>query len=147
MTGSVQAICSLGVMTNACMRGTNCRGLVSEQLPALAGPAAALSDPVVYHPFKYIGYGTLCPSPRPQHQCQCSPAPPCHHGPTPSLLQFLNEFMVEQKREAPGSPLPIIATKFAPQPWRFTSASVVEACKASLRRLGLPSMGLYMQHW
>ncbi len=61
--------------------------------------------------------------------------------------QFLNEFMVEQKREAPGSPLPIIATKFAPQPWRFTSASVVEACKASLRRLGLPSMGLYMQHW
>ncbi|GLI62016.1 hypothetical protein VaNZ11_004592 [Volvox africanus] len=61
--------------------------------------------------------------------------------------EFLGEFMREQATKSPGSPLPIIATKFAPLPWRFTSASVVEAAKASLARLGLSSMGLYMQHW
>ncbi|GIL51221.1 hypothetical protein Vafri_7290 [Volvox africanus] len=61
--------------------------------------------------------------------------------------EFLGEFMREQATKSPGSPAPIIATKFAPLPWRFTSASVVEAAKASLARLGLSSMGLYMQHW
>ncbi|PNH01175.1 hypothetical protein TSOC_012955 [Tetrabaena socialis] len=55
--------------------------------------------------------------------------------------------MRDQQAAAPGSPAPVVATKFAPLPWRLTSASVVEACKASLGRLGLPSMGLYMQHW
>ncbi|KXZ49204.1 hypothetical protein GPECTOR_22g794 [Gonium pectorale] len=58
--------------------------------------------------------------------------------------EFLGEFM----REAPpGSPAPVVATKFAPLPWRFTAASVVLGAKASLARLGVPSMGLYMQHW
>ncbi|GIL75335.1 hypothetical protein Vretimale_8016 [Volvox reticuliferus] len=61
--------------------------------------------------------------------------------------EFLGEFMREQAISSPGSPAPIIATKFAPLPWRLTSASVVEAAKASLARLGLSSMGLYMQHW
>ncbi|KAK9904751.1 hypothetical protein WJX75_001757 [Coccomyxa subellipsoidea] len=42
---------------------------------------------------------------------------------------------------------PVIATKFAPLPWRFTSGSVVSACEASLKRLQVPSVGLYMIHW
>lgn len=40
-----------------------------------------------------------------------------------------------------------VATKFAPLPWRQTPSSLVSACEASLRRLGLPKLGLYMQHW
>ncbi|KAK9806918.1 hypothetical protein WJX72_007399 [[Myrmecia] bisecta] len=42
---------------------------------------------------------------------------------------------------------PVVATKFAPFPWRVTRGSVVSACKASLQRLQLDSVGLYMQHW
>ncbi|CAG9462230.1 unnamed protein product [Pedinophyceae sp. YPF-701] len=42
---------------------------------------------------------------------------------------------------------PIIATKFAPLPWRQTSGSLVDACKASLARLQTDQVGLYMQHW
>lgn len=42
---------------------------------------------------------------------------------------------------------PTICTKYAPQPWRFTADSVVGACKASLGRLGVPSVALYIQHW
>ncbi|GLC36902.1 hypothetical protein PLESTB_000180300 [Pleodorina starrii] len=64
--------------------------------------------------------------------------------------EFLGEFMREQQQQQPAAspaPAPVIATKFAPQPWRFSSASVVQAAKASLARLGQPSMGLYMQHW
>ncbi|KAG2427969.1 hypothetical protein HXX76_011956 [Chlamydomonas incerta] len=58
--------------------------------------------------------------------------------------EFLGEFIREQ---APALPRPVVATKFAPLPWRFTAASVTAAAKASLGRMGLPSMGLYMQHW
>lgn len=61
--------------------------------------------------------------------------------------EFLGEFMREQQAQMPGSAQPQIATKFAPQPWRFTADSVALACRASLQRLGLPSMSLYMQHW
>lgn len=42
---------------------------------------------------------------------------------------------------------PIIATKYAPQPWRLNQGSVAAACKASLERLQLQQMGLYIQHW
>ncbi|EFJ49624.1 hypothetical protein VOLCADRAFT_80526 [Volvox carteri f. nagariensis] len=59
--------------------------------------------------------------------------------------EFLGEFLRDPS--PPGSPAPVIATKFAPLPWRFTRAGVVEAARASLRRMGLSSMGLYMQHW
>lgn len=55
--------------------------------------------------------------------------------------EFLGEFM-----KATGSS-PIIATKYAPQPWRLTQGSVPAACKASLERLQLQQMGLYIQHW
>ena len=55
--------------------------------------------------------------------------------------EFLGEFMKE------GGPAPIIASKFAPQPWRLTAQSVPTACKASLKRLQLDRMALYMIHW
>lgn len=55
--------------------------------------------------------------------------------------EFLGEFM-----KASGTS-PIIATKYAPQPWRLTQGSVPAACKASLERLQLQQMGLYIQHW
>eukprot|EP00879_Flechtneria_rotunda_P029134 GHRR01031403.1.p1 GENE.GHRR01031403.1~~GHRR01031403.1.p1 ORF type:complete len:251 (+),score=77.02 GHRR01031403.1:367-1119(+) len=42
---------------------------------------------------------------------------------------------------------PIIATKYAPLPWRLTGGSVPKACKASLQRLGKQQVDLYMQHW
>jgi diketogulonate reductase-like aldo/keto reductase len=57
--------------------------------------------------------------------------------------EFLGEFMKEQQ----GGPAPIIASKFAPQPWRFTADTVPAACKASLKRLQLEKMALYMIHW
>ncbi|WIA34227.1 hypothetical protein OEZ86_012580 [Tetradesmus obliquus] len=57
--------------------------------------------------------------------------------------EFLGEFM-----KAGLSPAqPIIATKFAPLPWRLTSSSVSVACKESLGRLQMQQMGLYIQHW
>lgn len=55
--------------------------------------------------------------------------------------EFLAEFM------GATSTSPIIATKYAPQPWRLTQGSVPAACKASLARLQLQQMGLYIQHW
>ncbi|KAK9904950.1 hypothetical protein WJX75_006301 [Coccomyxa subellipsoidea] len=55
--------------------------------------------------------------------------------------EFLGEFMKTTETK------PVIATKFAPLPWRFTSKSVVSACRASLDRLGIEKAGLYMQHW
>ena len=52
-----------------------------------------------------------------------------------------------KKSASSDSPQPVIATKFAPLPWRFTRASVVDACRASLARLGVDQMSLYIQHW
>jgi len=55
--------------------------------------------------------------------------------------EFLGEFMKETGTS------PLVATKFAPQPWRLGADSVPEACRASLKRLQLSKMSLYMQHW
>lgn len=52
--------------------------------------------------------------------------------------EFLGEFL-EQRRRAGGTD-PVIATKFAPIPFRFDSGSVVDACRRSLKRLKLDSM-------
>ena len=41
----------------------------------------------------------------------------------------------------------IIATKFAPLPWRFSADAVVSALKASLERLGRDKAELYQIHW
>lgn len=42
---------------------------------------------------------------------------------------------------------PVVATKFAPLPWRLTADSVVGAARASLGRLQMERMDLYIQHW
>lgn len=55
--------------------------------------------------------------------------------------EFVGEFM-----RASGTS-PVIATKFAPLPWRQTPESLVSACQASLGRLGIKKLGLYIQHW
>jgi aryl-alcohol dehydrogenase-like predicted oxidoreductase len=55
--------------------------------------------------------------------------------------EFIGEFMRDSKTS------PTIATKFAPLPWKQTPASLVAACRASLNRLGVSNVGLYMQHW
>ena len=41
----------------------------------------------------------------------------------------------------------VVATKFAPLPWRPDADSVVEACKASAERLGVSQIPLYQIHW
>lgn len=57
--------------------------------------------------------------------------------------EFVNEFMTETGTKSNV----VVATKFAPLPWRQTPGSLVGACRKSLQRLGLPKMGLYIQHW
>lgn len=41
----------------------------------------------------------------------------------------------------------LVATKFFPLPWRWTSGSVTRALSASLERLGLQQVDLYQIHW
>jgi aryl-alcohol dehydrogenase-like predicted oxidoreductase len=41
----------------------------------------------------------------------------------------------------------VVATKFAPLPWRLRPANLPRALRASLRRLGLPRVDLYQMHW
>jgi aryl-alcohol dehydrogenase-like predicted oxidoreductase len=41
----------------------------------------------------------------------------------------------------------IIATKFFPYPWRFIKSSLTAALRASLKRLGLPKVDLYILHF
>lgn len=55
--------------------------------------------------------------------------------------EFLGEFAKE------SNSTPTVATKFAPLPWRQTADSVPTALKASLQRLQMDSIGLYMIHW
>ena len=55
--------------------------------------------------------------------------------------EFVAEFM-----RATGT-APVVATKFAPLPWRVTADSVVSAARASLGRLQMEKMDLYIQHW
>jgi aryl-alcohol dehydrogenase-like predicted oxidoreductase len=41
----------------------------------------------------------------------------------------------------------LIATKYFPLPWRFTSSFVPRALKGSLERIGVESVDLYQVHW
>jgi hypothetical protein len=41
----------------------------------------------------------------------------------------------------------IVATKFAPVPWRRRPEDVVDACRASAERLGVEAVDLYQIHW
>ena len=42
---------------------------------------------------------------------------------------------------------PALATKFAPIPFRWSAEDVPKALEASLKRLGVSKVALYMQHW
>jgi aryl-alcohol dehydrogenase-like predicted oxidoreductase len=42
---------------------------------------------------------------------------------------------------------PVLATKFAPLPWRLRPADLNRALRGSLRRLGVPRVDLYQMHW
>lgn len=60
--------------------------------------------------------------------------------------KYIGQFLRNQFN-ADDHPSLIIATKFAPLPWRFTHASLVSALRRSLRRLGLSRIDLYQIHW
>jgi len=51
----------------------------------------------------------------------------------------------ELVRSGGGSPL--VASKFAPLPWRFSAKELRSALDGSLQRLGLPHIDLYQIHW
>jgi len=56
-----------------------------------------------------------------------------------------SEHLVGQFARNSDQPV-IVATKFFPMPWRWTSSSVVRALKASLERLGSEYVNLYQIH-
>lgn len=53
----------------------------------------------------------------------------------------------EIMREGGFSEEPVIATKFAPLPYRFSASSLLDALDASLLRLGTPQIDLYQIHF
>jgi aryl-alcohol dehydrogenase-like predicted oxidoreductase len=60
--------------------------------------------------------------------------------------RFLGRFM--QERGLPGAgPRLTLATKFMPFPWRLHKGALKNALRASLERLGVPSVDLYQMHW
>lgn len=50
-------------------------------------------------------------------------------------------------KESKSPVKPVIATKFAPLPWKFGKGSVVSSVKHSLERLQLDQIDLYQLHW
>src|SRR5215468_7863707 len=59
-----------------------------------------------------------------------------------------SEKLIGQFLKTAKSDKPIyIATKFMPLPWRFGKRSLINALRASLRRLELPHVDLYQIHW
>ena len=57
-----------------------------------------------------------------------------------------SEILTRNCVAAVGAPA-IIATKFAPVPWRRRPEDVVDACRASAARLGVEAIDLYQIHW
>jgi aryl-alcohol dehydrogenase-like predicted oxidoreductase len=53
----------------------------------------------------------------------------------------LGLFLQEPRKEL------VLATKFFPYPWRLSRSSLTEALRASLKRLGVPSVDLYILHF
>jgi aryl-alcohol dehydrogenase-like predicted oxidoreductase len=45
-----------------------------------------------------------------------------------------------------GRPV-VVATKFAPLPWRLTKGALTRALRGSLKRMGLSQVDLYQVHW
>eukprot|EP00475_Leptophrys_vorax_P033038 TRINITY_DN51637_c0_g2_i1.p1 TRINITY_DN51637_c0_g2~~TRINITY_DN51637_c0_g2_i1.p1 ORF type:complete len:428 (+),score=-16.62 TRINITY_DN51637_c0_g2_i1:67-1284(+) len=60
---------------------------------------------------------------------------------------ILGRFIRERKASHPTAPAPIVATKFAPLPWRLGREAVVAAVRDSMKRLQLTSIDLYQLHW
>ena len=54
--------------------------------------------------------------------------------------------LIRERGTAAGAP-PVIATKFAPLPWRFGARSLRRALDASLERLGVARVDLYQIHF
>jgi aryl-alcohol dehydrogenase-like predicted oxidoreductase len=53
----------------------------------------------------------------------------------------------ELLRDTPSGPRPVLATKFAPLPYRLQARSLLKALDASLERLGVESVDLYQIHF
>ncbi|KAL3676109.1 hypothetical protein R1sor_026057 [Riccia sorocarpa] len=61
---------------------------------------------------------------------------------------LLGRFIKERQRAKPQENTNvIIATKFAPLPWRFSRENVVSSLRDSLERLGVSQIDLYQLHW
>ena len=54
---------------------------------------------------------------------------------------FLGQFVKEASEPV------VVATKFMPYPWRLWKGQLIQALKASLKRLGMPCVDLYQVHW
>ncbi|MBF6596204.1 MAG: aldo/keto reductase [Thermaceae bacterium] len=46
-----------------------------------------------------------------------------------------------------NNPKPLVVSKMFPFPWRFSRQQMLRALRASLKRLGLPQLDLYLLHW
>ena len=55
--------------------------------------------------------------------------------------QFLGQFIRESGRQV------VVSTKFMPQPWKFRRGALMRSLLASLDRLGLEKVDLYLIHW
>jgi aryl-alcohol dehydrogenase-like predicted oxidoreductase len=54
---------------------------------------------------------------------------------------FLGQFAKEASQPV------VVATKFMPYPWRLWKGQLIQALKASLKRLDMPCVDLYQVHW
>ncbi|NDJ62090.1 MAG: aldo/keto reductase [Chloroflexi bacterium] len=59
--------------------------------------------------------------------------------------RLLGQFIRE--RASGDGPQPLIATKFAPLPWRFSGPQLIAALRGSLERLGAEQVALYQVHF
>lgn len=55
--------------------------------------------------------------------------------------RIIGEYLVSKNQPV------VIATKFFPYPWRVRQASLINALRKSLERLGLETVDLYQVHW
>eukprot|EP00601_Ochromonadales_sp_CCMP2298_P015626 CAMPEP_0173239448 /NCGR_PEP_ID=MMETSP1142-20121109/13218_1 /TAXON_ID=483371 /ORGANISM="non described non described, Strain CCMP2298" /LENGTH=373 /DNA_ID=CAMNT_0014170463 /DNA_START=158 /DNA_END=1275 /DNA_ORIENTATION=+ len=58
-----------------------------------------------------------------------------------------SELLLGRFRRSFSDVKPMIGTKFAPKPWVRGSDAVMTACRNSMDRLGVDSLGLYQIHW
>ncbi len=63
--------------------------------------------------------------------------------------KIIGELLREQSTDGDGSErsYPVIASKFAPLPYRFDARSLLKAVDVSLGRLGIPTLDLYQIHF